>query len=180
MNTLMNRYLIILMLFFCHVVSAQRVAVKTNALYWAALSPNIGTEVRLSNHSTIELNGMMNLLVFKGNKKYNFMGVQPEYRYWFCQAFSQHFVGLHLHYANYNAGLEKHRYNGNLYGGGLSYGYQWYLSPHWNLEATVGAGYAYMDHDVYKRPRCGKFIGSEQRNYWGLTKIGISIIYIIK
>ena len=32
-------------------------------------------------------------------------------------------------------------YDGYNYGGGLTLGYQFYLSPHWNLELSAGAGY---------------------------------------
>lgn len=35
-------------------VKAQRVGVKTNVLYWAGLSPNLGLEVRLSRCFYIE------------------------------------------------------------------------------------------------------------------------------
>ena len=31
---------------------AQRVALKTNALYWAAATPNIGAEFRINRHIT--------------------------------------------------------------------------------------------------------------------------------
>lgn len=31
---------------------AQRVAVKTNALYWAASTPNLGAEFRVNRHVT--------------------------------------------------------------------------------------------------------------------------------
>ena len=33
-------------------------------------------------------------------------------------------------------------YEGWYVGGGLTYGYQWMLSRHWNLEASIGVGYA--------------------------------------
>lgn len=178
----MTRFIIILSLFIAsfHTAFAQHVGIKTNGVYWGALSPNLGVEVSFADRSSVVLDGMMNLWTFKGNKKVNFLAVQPEYRYWFCQNLSRHFAGFHLHYANYNAGLKERRYNGHLYGAGFSYGYQWYLAPRWNLEATVGAGYAYMDYDIYKRPRCGAFLGTGNRHYWGLTKLGISIVYIIK
>ena len=176
----MTKFIIFLCLFVCTSAFSQEIVFKTNTLYWAALTPNVGVEVGLSDKTTLELNGMMNLFVLNDNKKINFLAVQPEYRYWFCQSFIQHFVGLHLHYANYNAGLKQYRYNGNLFGAGVSYGYDWYLSPRWNLEATLGIGYAYMDHEVYDRPKCGAFKGLENRHYFGLTKIGVSIIYFLK
>lgn len=34
-------------------------------------------------------------------------------------------MGLHAHYGQYNGGFSKYRYQGDLYGIGLSYGYQW-------------------------------------------------------
>ena len=33
--------------------SAQQVAVKTNLLYWAAATPNVGAEVAVGKHSTL-------------------------------------------------------------------------------------------------------------------------------
>lgn len=179
-DKMIKQILILLLVTGIMPVWAQKVVVKTNALYWATLSPNIGIEAKLSNHSTIELDGMMNLFEFGDNRKYNFLAVRPEYRYWLCQSFSGHFIGAHALYSNYNGGLKEHRYNGNLYGAGVNYGYQWYLAPRWSLEATAGLGYVYMDHDVYNRARCGKFLGHEKRHYWGLTRLGVSIIYVIK
>ena len=39
--------------FVCLGASAQRWAAKTNLLYWAATTPNIGAEVALGKHSTL-------------------------------------------------------------------------------------------------------------------------------
>ncbi len=30
--------------------------------------------------------------------------VQPEARYWLCEKFNGHFLGVHAHYADYNVG----------------------------------------------------------------------------
>lgn len=178
----MKKRFIILVLFMIGFlpIYTQKLVVKTNLLYWATLSPTIGVEAKLNNHSTVELTGAMNLFEFRENKKCNFLAIRPEYRYWLCQSFSGHFIGAHLLYSNYNGGLEKHRYNGNLYGAGINYGYQWFLSHRWNIEATAGLGYVYLDHDVYNRQRCGRYLGHETRNYLGLTRLGLSIIYVIK
>jgi hypothetical protein len=60
-------------------------------------------------------------------------------------------AGIKLPFGMY-PGLKTHRYEGEFIGGGVSYGYQWVLSKHWNLEATLGAGYAYINYDRYQ---CG-------------------------
>ena len=66
--------------------------------------------------------------------------IQPEARYWIHERFNGHFFGVHAQYIDYDfAGLKllygmekKNSYNGNAYGGGISYGYQLYVSPRWS------------------------------------------------
>jgi len=94
---------------------------------------------------------------------------------------------LHAHYAEYNAGginfnadFHRNRYQGHLYGAGLSYGYQWLIGKRWNLEATVGLGYARLWDRKYPIAECGEVIRTRSRNYFGPTKIGLALIFIIK
>lgn len=109
--------------------------------------------------------------------------------YWLCERFNGHFFGLHSGYGEYNISgvripflkksVKDHRYQGWATGLGISYGYSWLLGRRWNLEATVGAGYVYTNYDRYECATCGKFRGTGDRHYFGPTKAGISIIYII-
>ena len=113
----------------------------------------------------------------------------PEFRYWLCERFNGHFFGLPSGYGEYNISgvripflkksVKDHRYQGWATGLGISYGYSWLLGRRWNLEATVGAGYVYTNYDRYECATCGKFRGTGDRHYFGPTKAGISIIYII-
>lgn len=173
-------------------VHAQKVAVKTNLAYWgAAVSPNIALEFGLSKKFTLEAGGGFNLWTFDDNKKAKHWLVQPELRYWFCDIFNGHFIGLHAHGAQFNVGnwdipigrldvLKENRYEGYLYGGGLSYGYQWMLGNRWNLETSIGGGYARIHYDKYPCANCGTKVGEGKTNYWGITKAAVSLIYIIK
>ena len=68
----------------------------------------------------------------------------------------------------------------HLYGAGLSYGYQWLIGKRWNLEATVGLGYARLWDRKYPIAECGEVIRTRSRNYFGPTKIGLALIFIIK
>lgn len=161
-------------------------ALKTNALYWATTTTNLGMEIGLSKKFTLDISGTYNPWEFSDNKKIKHWSVQPELRYWPCERFNGHFFGLHGHYAEYNVGgikmldLDGKRYEGNLYGGGISYGYHWILNNRWSIEATIGVGYAHLDYDKYRCEECGSKIKSDNNNYWGPTKAGISFIYIIK
>lgn len=156
---------------------AQKLGVKTNALYWASTTPNLGFEIAMSDKTTLEFNGSYNPWTFAGDKKMRFWLVQPEVRYWFCERFEGHFIGLHLHGAQYFGGFRQKRYDGHLAGGGFTYGYDWILSPHWNLEAVIGVGYARLWYDKSPRIYCEKCRTSERRNYLGLTKAGLSLVY---
>lgn len=61
-------------------------------------------------------------------------------------------------------------------GGGITYGYQWILSKHWNLEASLGVGYVYSRMDFYGR--CNRSIDKRELHYVGPTKAALSLMYI--
>lgn len=159
-------------------VKAQDVAIKTNALYWLTTSINAGVEMALDNKSTLELAGAYNPWTFRNDKKMRFWLVQPEYRRWFCEKFEGHFVGFHVHGAQYFGGFKKKRYDGYLVGAGVTYGYNWILSPHWNLEAAIGVGYAYLWYKQSPRIPCVKCQQDKHKHYVGPTKASISFSYI--
>ena len=127
--------------------SGPRFAVRTNALYWATASLNAGFEVGLDPRTSWEVAGGYNPWTFGDNRKLKFWTAQTEFRYWLRRRFAGHFFGLHVLYADYNAGGVKlfgmgdRRYEGFLYGAGLSYGYQWVVGRRWNIEAMLGVGY---------------------------------------
>ncbi len=169
--------------------SGQNIGIKTNLLYDATATINLGAEFRLSDQVSLDAPFNYNGWTFGDNRKWRHFMVQPELRWWTRETFSGSFFGLHGHYALYNVGalpsppfteyMAQHRLEGWLVGAGVSYGYRWNLSPRWDLEATVGAGYAYLSYDKYPCYACGQKIGSETKHYFGPTKAGISLIFNI-
>lgn len=169
----------------------QEVGIKTNFSYWVTATPNLGMEFTLDKRSTLDISGGFNVLEFSKNKQFKHWLVQPEFRWWLCEVFNGHFIGAHAHGAQFNVGgwdipigrldaFKDRRYEGSLYGGGLSYGYQWVLTDHWNFEFSIGAGYARIHYNEYPCKDCGTKLDEGNYNYWGITKLGISIIYLIK
>ena len=71
-------------------------------------------------------------------------------------------------------------YRGNLYGGGLSYGYHFAFGKRWGLELTLGIGYAWLDYKEYYCTYCAELRGKKNRHYLGPTRAGVSLIYFIK
>lgn len=104
--------------------------------------------------------------------------VQPEVKYWLCEKFEGHFLGVHLHGAQFFGGFDEKRYDGYLAGGGISYGYDWILSPHWNLELELGVGYARLWYKESPRIPCVKCYENERKNYFGPTRAAVSFVYI--
>lgn len=161
-------------------------ALKTNALYWATTTPNLGFEVGLAPKMTLDVSGNYNPFKFSDNRQLKHWLVQPELRYWLCERFNGSFFGLHGHYGEVNVsnldifGLGDYRYDGKVYGGGISYGYQWILNNRWSMEATIGVGYARLEYDKYDCGKCGKKLDHNTKNYFGPTKVGLSFIYVIK
>jgi len=170
---------------------AQQIAVKTNLMYAATVTPNLALEYGLSKKTTLDLSYGLNLFTFSNTSKFKHWLLQPEYPYWFCETFNGHFIGAHLHGAQFNvcnidvpigrlSVFNDGRHQGYLYGGGLSYGYHWLLSSRWSLEGTVGAGYARIHYEKFDCPTCSPITGTGVYNYWGITKLGLSLIYFIK
>lgn len=167
----------------------QVVSVKTNLLYWATTTPNIGVEMSVAPKHTLQLFYGLNPWKFSDEKKMRHWVLQPEYRYWFCERFNGWFLGAHLMGGEFNVGevklpmgifpdLEDHRYEGWFVGGGVTGGYQWVLSRHWNIEASVGLGYNYIKYDKFACGYCGELLKSGHRHYFGPTKVALSILYL--
>lgn len=189
-------WLIMLLLSLSSLGFSQQAAVKTNLFYGAyTYTPNIGFELSLGKRSTLDIGGGYNPWNLKGSESNNrklvhWLG-EVEYRYWLCQKFAGHFLGFHTLVTQFNIaghelpfllekGSKNYRYEGYGYGGGLSYGYNFFLGKLWSLEATIGVGYARLHYDKYDCTKCGSKVGHGVKNYVGPTKAGISLIYYIK
>jgi len=169
------------------VIGSPVLAIKSNLLYDLTTTFNLGLEVALTKRYTLDLSVNYNPWTFGDNKKIKHLMFQPEVRYWLCESFKGHFFGLHAQYTRFNVGgvgfsdyMKDHRFQGNLFGAGFSYGYQWFLFPRWSMEATIGFGYNYLDYKTYECKDCGKYQGENTKHYFGPTKAGISLIYMLK
>lgn len=189
-------FILLILISIVPYLRAQDISIKANLLYGAyTYTPNLSLEVGLGRRSTLDLSGGYNPWNLNGtaenNKKLVHWLGEIEYRYWLCQRFTVHFFGIHALGTQYNIakqelpllfekGSKEYRYEGYGYGGGISYGYNFFLGIRWSLEANIGIGYARLHYDKYKCYKCGEKVGTENRNYFGPTKAGISLIYYIK
>lgn len=182
---------------------SQTVGIKTNLVSAAALTPNIGVEIGVGRRWTVDLPAGYNGWILDDGMRWKHWSVQPGVRYWFCDRFGGHFVGVHAHGGQYNFGgfdgrvrlpgwddglspvatdlraLADTRVQGWFAGCGLSYGYAWVLGDHWNLEAELGVGYAYARGDRFACVECGRKTAEDApHHYIGPTKASLNIVYL--
>lgn len=175
-------------------VAAQQFGIKSNLLYDATASPSIGAEISFAQKWSLEVTGSLNGWNMSHNRKWKHWMVQPELRYWLCEAMHGHFFGIHALGGQYNFGgfglggkflginfdaIRNIRRQGWAAGGGLNYGYAWILGKHWNLEAELGIGYLYTEYDEFKCAGCGKRTKKGvKKNYVGPTEVAVDLEYI--
>lgn len=158
-------------------------AVKTNALFLAALTANVGFETELWRRWSLDVPIWYSPYDIKPTRKLRLLAVQPEIRHWLKKAGKGHFFGLHTHIVGFNVAVNDHgRYqdpNHALWGMGLSYGYVTHLDKagRWGLEFNIGGGFAEYDYDTYHNRPNGARFRSGSNFYWGVTRAGISFSY---
>ena len=151
---------------------------------------NLAADVQVSEHFSVELPVLWCPWYVSSEHAIKTFTIQPEARYWLSKPGKGHFFGVHGFGGEYNIakvklpfGLAKngkdYRYDGSYVGGGVSYGYQWMLARKWSLEATVGVGYVRFNYDKYPCYDCGQRLESGNKNYFGPTKVGINLIFVI-
>ena len=182
----------------CLVVTALsvsgQVAVKTNVAMDVLAVPNAGIEVGLSRKLTLDVPVYYNpwkqvMWKEQDNKLFKLFMVQPELRYWFCDKFNGHFIGVHGMGGAYNTtgidlpfspfeDLVDYRYKGTFFGAGISYGYQYILNRHWSIEGTLGLGYAYVLYKKYPCQNCKPMKEEGDEHYIGPTRAAVNLIYV--
>ena len=104
-------------------------------------------------------------------------------RYWLKPEWKGHFFGVHLTAGQFNISVDKNtRYQdvNGMYGVGIDYGYALKFTEHWGMEFNIGAGYIYTKYNSYYNIKNGACFDTSVKNYWGVTRCGISLIYRIK
>lgn len=178
--------------------SAQDVAIKTNLLHDATLTPNLGLEFGLAPKWTLDISADVNMWPINYHNKDRYWErwmVQPEIRYWFCNKFQGHFIALHAIGGQFNVGnigflpnflnnrfkqLKDERWRGWGVGAGFGYGYAWTLGKHWNLEAEIAVGWMYSRYDRITGKGATKTYLQKDKvhNYVGPTKLALNIEYL--
>ncbi|MBO4633977.1 MAG: DUF3575 domain-containing protein [Bacteroidales bacterium] len=101
-------------------------------------------------------------------------------RFWPWHVYSGWWAGAKLQYQEYNRGgiQGPATDEGDRYGVGLSGGYSYMLTPHWNLDFGVGFWSGYDRFVTYSCPVCGLTQQRGQRLFFLPNDILMSLVYV--
>ncbi len=159
----------------------HRLALKTNALYYAALLPNLELEWLINEHWSVAVEGNFACWgSYKKERSYRLAIFDAEGRRWFKTRGPWHgmYAGVIAGggYYDIEKGTPGHYGWGVMTG--LSFGYMWPIGRRLSLEAEIGAGYMFTRYKDY-RPYEGHhvYLATKELNYFGPIKLKFSIVW---
>ena len=168
-----------------------RIALRTNLLYDATLSPNLGVDVRVDSLRTVGMLAGLNAwdIDKAKNKKWRHALFSLRARKYRDSLFHKGYYEADLIYSHYNVGNTKipfglysavkdRRLQGDLIALGGKYGYSWILSRTWRIEAEAGVAVGYAWFKEYDCDHCGTYYGKGDRIFL-LPQLGVNVVYII-
>ena len=168
-----------------------RIALRTNLLYDATLSPNLGVDVRVDSAWTVGLLTGINAwdIDKTENKKWRHALFSLRARKYRDSLFHKGYFEGDLIYSHFNVGntkipfgiykgVQDRRLQGDLVALGGKYGYSWILARHWRIEAEAGVAVGYAWFKEYDCDHCGTYYGKGDRIFL-LPQLGINVVYII-
>ena len=156
-------------------------AVRTNLLRWATLTPDLGVEWRICPSWGIAVNGSWTSWNWSDKgRRYAHWEVAPEVRYYMGEK-NAWYVGAMFKTGEFNYKLSETGKQGDLMGGGITAGYQLRLNKALALDFNLGLGYLNADYEKYEvidGVRVHR--GNETKDWWGPINAGVTLVWKIK
>jgi len=179
------RIVIIVLLLLPSPLLAQRFAVSTNALDYANFATlNADFSYALAQHWSISAGAKYNPFSFENKSGGTVQNKQRSFalgaRWWPWNTWSGWWMSGKLQYREYNSGgiWSEQTREGDSYGGGLSAGYSYMVSPHVNLEVGAGAWAGITRYTVYSCPTCGVTEDKGKKSFVLPNDILLSVSYV--
>ena len=159
--------------------AAQRIAVKSNVLYLAAGTPDVGAELVIGERTSLSLSVSGTHNPYWRDKSLGeevstrFIALQPELRYWFNgRPLTRFYAGVSMIASAYDYPFRGTLYQGNALGAGLTAGYAFNLTRRLDLELSTGAGLLFFRSKREEDFSKGYMLCPQ--------KLGVTLVYIIK
>lgn len=168
------------------------VALGTNLLYDMALVPNLGVEVSFGRHWTLSAYGMYAWWSRNASHRYwrlyggefdfkasisSFLKGNPE-----AVPFVGHYAGIYFQMLSYDLEFGGKGYLADrwTYGAGISYSYYLAAGSRFRFGFNIGVGYLWGRYKGYHpEDDCYVWDRTSMRRWFGPTKAGVSLVYIL-
>lgn len=160
-------------------------AFKTNLAALGLLVANLGIEFSFGHGFSLDIPFYYSPYDITSRFRVRVLGTQPELRYWFRRDWpgAGHFIGINGTVAGFDISFpHTNRFQDPehaLLGTGISYGYalNFGKEKHWGIEFNIGLGYMNYRLDTFDNVYNGKLLHTGHKDYWGVTRVGISLTY---
>lgn len=161
--------------------NAQFYSVRTDALGLLTGSFNVEGSMALNRNWSVHLHGQWNPFTHKDNIKMKNVTVMPGVRYWFRETYGHSwFIGGNLIGSRFNVGgiFDNRRYDGRLWGGGISGGFSMPLAVRWNMEFELGVFAAYGSYDKFGCKKCDAKLSEKEGLIVGPSKAAVAFVFL--
>jgi len=170
-----------------------KIMLKTNLLYLiGTLTPNLELEFGTGPKTSLLLSWGYNPWSLnsssENNDKLVHNMIRSEFRYWFCERFVGHAIGVNALYTRFNISgknipfvnfKKDFRYDGSAVGAGINYSYHLLLGSRWGLEFSAGAGVVYSKYDLFNRLQPDEAPEEITKILFAPTQLAISLTFLI-
>lgn len=177
-------FIIILLIATKTSLNAQRIALTTNLLEDAILTPNIGVDIVVADNQSITFDA--SCAPYKLSQQFynKCMTFRAGYKYWFNQAFYAHYIGVDAVANSSDFKMGNIGSRDEYIALGVGYGYSFILGKRLNLVPSVGVGLAfgqtYDGYDHMVKPGQGVEAVATRVVKPVVTRLGLTLQYVLK
>lgn len=163
-----------------------RIAVRSNMLYNAALTPDLGFELSMRPCWSLGIEGVYAWWSKESaHRCWRIRGFRVEPRFWFDgrteeRVLTGHHAGAYASYHDYDFefGGKGWQSRSGTVGVGLSYGYSFRAGKRINIDVGMRAGYS-TGRVVRYRPECGSYVCDKtyRNHYIGVTGLEVALVW---
>ena len=177
-------FIIILLIATKTSLNAQRIALTTNLLEDAILTPNIGVDIVVADNQSITFDASCAPSKLSQQFYNKCMTFRAGYKYWFNQAFYAHYIGVDAVANSSDFKMGNIGSRDEYIALGVGYGYSFILGKRLNLVPSVGVGLAfgqtYDGYDHMVKPGQGVEAVATRVVKPVVTRLGLTLQYVLK
>lgn len=177
-------FAVILMMVSQAPLKAQRMALTSNLLEDAVLTPNLGLDIVVADRQSIAFD--VSFAPYKLSEKFHnkHMALRAGYKYWFSQALYAHYLSIDGVVSSSDVRIGSLGARDEYIALGVGYGYSFIISKRLNIVPNLGIGLAYGSRydgtDHMAGPNEGIHATSTVRFMPVVTRLAVTIQYVLK